>query len=136
MSTFTVHIQRKDQAFSREVNKDSFTIGRSIDCDIALNDTHISRVHLVVSRRWNQIWIEDKNSSNGTFVNGTKIVQGTSVNVVTSDKIQLGRSEYFLTIELQSEEQAEEPAVSEEESVEEYSSDRRHNRDACAEFSR
>lgn len=103
MNTFTVTIQRKDQTLSREVNKDSFTIGRSIDCDIPLNDTAISRVHIVVSRRWNQIWIEDKNSSNGTFVNGTKIVQGTPVNVVATDKIQLGRSEYFLSIDLQTE---------------------------------
>lgn len=92
---------------SREVNKDSFTVGRSIDCDISLNDNHVSRVHLVVSRRWNQIWIEDKNSSNGTFVNGTKIVQGTPVNVVSTDKIQLGRSEYIIVIDLKTEEVAE-----------------------------
>ncbi|WP_413944292.1 FHA domain-containing protein [Bdellovibrio sp. HCB-162] len=119
MNTFTVTIHRKDQVLSREVNKDSFTVGRSIDCDISLNDNHVSRVHLVVSRRWNQIWIEDKNSSNGTFVNGTKIVQGTPVNVVSTDKIQLGRSEYIIVIDLKTEEVAEpvpepEPASAEE----------------------
>ncbi|WII73381.1 FHA domain-containing protein [Bdellovibrio sp. 22V] len=64
----------------------------------------MSRVHLVVNRRWNQIWIEDKNSSNGTFVNGTKIVQGTPVNIVNTDKIQIGRSEYVLIIDLKTDE--------------------------------
>ncbi|KHD89389.1 MAG: large Ala/Glu-rich protein [Bdellovibrio sp. ArHS] len=118
MNKFIVTIQRKDQVLSREVNKDSFTIGRSVDCDIALNDNHISRVHLVVSRRWNQIWIEDKNSSNGTFINGTKIVQGTPVNVVLADKIQLGRSEYLLTFDLNTTEM-EEPLSSEEVAVSE-----------------
>lgn len=113
MNTFTVTIHRKDQALSREVNKDSFTVGRSVDCDIALNDNHISRVHLVVSRRWNQIWIEDKNSSNGTFVNGTKIVQGTPVNVIPTDRVQLGKSEYVLVFSLETDE-VEEPVVIDE----------------------
>lgn len=94
---------------NREVNKDSFTMGRSLDCDLSLNDNNISRVHLVVSRRWNQIWIEDKNSSNGTFINGTRIVQGTPVNVVPSDRIQLGRSEYILNLDLHVDEPAPEP---------------------------
>lgn len=84
-------------------------MGRSLDCDLSLNDTNISRVHLVVSRRWNQIWIEDKNSSNGTYINGTRIVQGTPVNVVPSDRIQLGRSEYILNVDLELEEPVPEP---------------------------
>ncbi|MFV8251256.1 FHA domain-containing protein [Bdellovibrio bacteriovorus] len=109
MNKFIVTIHRKDQVLSREVNKDSFTMGRSLDCDLSLNDSNISRVHLVVSRRWNQIWIEDKNSSNGTYINGTRIVQGTPVNVVPSDRIQLGRSEYILNLDLFVEEPAPEP---------------------------
>ncbi|HWU44668.1 MAG TPA: FHA domain-containing protein, partial [Bdellovibrio sp.] len=67
MNTFTVTIHLKDKILTKAVEKDSFTIGRSLDCDIPLNETLVSRVHVVVSRRWNQIWIEDKNSSNGTF---------------------------------------------------------------------
>lgn len=111
MSYFKIAIQRKDQALSREVNKDSFTIGRSVDCDITLNDNHVSRVHLVVTRRWNQIWVEDKNSSNGTFINGTRIVQGSPVNVIGSDKIQLGKSEYILNIDIEQPLTEEEPLI-------------------------
>ncbi|MGE5085654.1 MAG: FHA domain-containing protein [Bacillota bacterium] len=111
MSRFTVTIHRKDNALTQEVSKDSFTIGRSLDCDLSLNDTHVSRVHLVVSRRWNQIWIEDKNSSNGTFVNGAKIVQGTPVNVVPADRIQLGRSDFILVIDLETDEMPESEPV-------------------------
>ncbi|MFM6927872.1 MAG: FHA domain-containing protein [Bdellovibrio sp.] len=104
MNRFTVTIHRKDNALTHELSKDSFTIGRSLDCDLSLNDTHVSRVHLIVSRRSNQIWIEDKNSSNGTFVNGAKIEQGTPVNVVPADRIQLGRSEFILVIDLETDE--------------------------------
>ncbi|WP_413584849.1 FHA domain-containing protein [Bdellovibrio sp. HCB274] len=103
MTKFTVTIHRKDQAITKEVMKDSFTIGRSLDCDLSLNDTHVSRVHLVVSHRWNQIWIEDKNSSNGTFLNSNKMVQGTPVNVSSNDRIQLGRSDFILVFDLETE---------------------------------
>lgn len=120
MNKFKVTIQRKDQTVMKEVSKDSFTIGRSNECDVHLNDTLISRVHVVFTRRWNQIWLEDKNSSNGTFLNGTRIVQGTPVNVVPTDRIQLGRSEYVICVELETEEVPEEipkapPAPPEEE---------------------
>lgn len=108
MNKFKVTIQRKDQTVSKEVSKDSFTIGRSNECDVHLNDTLISRVHVVFTRRWNQIWLEDKNSSNGTFLNGTRIVQGTPVNVVSTDRIQLGRSEYVILVDLETEEIPEE----------------------------
>ncbi len=106
MTKFTVTIHRKDQAITKEVMKDSFTIGRSLDCDLSLNDTHVSRVHLVVSRRWNQIFIEDKNSSNGTFLNGNKMVQGTPVNITSNDKLQLGRSEFILVFDLETDDVA------------------------------
>jgi hypothetical protein len=108
LNKFKVTIQRKDQTVSKEVSKDSFTIGRSNECDVHLNDTLISRVHVVFTRRWNQIWLEDKNSSNGTFLNGTRIVQGTPVNVVSTDRIQLGRSEYVILVDLETEEIPEE----------------------------
>jgi pSer/pThr/pTyr-binding forkhead associated (FHA) protein len=108
LNKFKVTIQRKDQTVMKEVSKDSFTIGRSNECDVHLNDTLISRVHVVFTRRWNQIWLEDKNSSNGTFLNGTRIVQGTPVNVVPADRIQLGRSEYVICVELETEEVPEE----------------------------
>lgn len=107
---YTVSVQRKDQALKKVFHQDTFTIGRSLDCDLHLNDNSISRVHIVVSRRWQQIWIEDKNSSNGTFLNGSKIIQGTPVNIVSTDKIQVGKSEYYVSIELHVDESEAVPA--------------------------
>ncbi|RYZ85170.1 MAG: FHA domain-containing protein, partial [Proteobacteria bacterium] len=83
---YTVTVQRKDQIMTKFVNEDSFTIGRSVDCAISLTEDSISRVHLVVYRRQDQVWIEDKGSSNGTFVNGTKMAQNVLVNVAATDK--------------------------------------------------
>lgn len=85
---------------TKVVNDDSFTIGRSLDCTISLSDESISRVHLVVYRRADQVWVEDKNSSNGTFINGDRIAQATMVNVQPTDPIILGKSDYLIQIDL------------------------------------
>lgn len=89
------------------VNEDSFTIGRSLDCTLPLTEDSISRVHVVVHRRQDQIWIEDKGSSNGTFVNNVRIAPNSLVNVVSSDRIRVGKSDYVLTISLELQENEE-----------------------------
>jgi pSer/pThr/pTyr-binding forkhead associated (FHA) protein len=94
------------------VNEDSFTIGRSMDCTIPLQEDSISRVHLVVHRRQEHIWIEDKGSSNGTFVNNVRIAQNSLVNVVANDRIRVGKSDYVLSISLEIEERDEVAAAS------------------------
>src|SRR5437868_5250736 len=98
---YTVTVQRKDQIMTKIVNEESFTIGRSVDCAISLTEDSISRVHLTVYHRQNQVWIEDKGSSNGTFVNNVKIAQNILVNVVPSDKIRIGKSDYIVAIDLE-----------------------------------
>lgn len=94
----TVTIQHGDQSLIKVVDKKSFTIGRALDCDIPLNETLVSRVHLTVQLRNGRIWIEDKNSSNGTYVNEIRLEPGQPTSLSSTDRIQLGRSEYFLTI--------------------------------------
>lgn len=119
MSSYIVSIHRKDQTLTREVATDSFSVGRSVDCDISLSDNQISRVHLTVSRQGNDLLIEDRNSSNGTFVNDEKITAGVAIVVGPNDRIQLGKSEYSLFIELKMEPLPEEaPPVFEDEEPE------------------
>ncbi|MDZ4821052.1 MAG: sigma 54-interacting transcriptional regulator [Planctomycetota bacterium] len=48
-------------------------IGRGIDCAVVLNDPLCSRVHAVVSRQDSRWHVEDRDSRNGTFVNGQRI---------------------------------------------------------------
>ncbi len=105
MPRFTVTILRKGQQLKKVFNQESFSVGRSLDCDLALDDLGVSRVQLVVFRKGGQIWIEDKNSSNGTFLNQTRIVQDKPVNVVPTDSIQLGRTSYVLSIDLEVDEE-------------------------------
>lgn len=55
------------------LDKKETIIGRGPDCDIHINDTRISRIHLRISIGGNQAVIEDMGSTNGTFVNGTRV---------------------------------------------------------------
>jgi len=64
-------------------------IGRSPDCEIDLPDAPLlSREHALV--RWDDtgIWIEDLNSTNGTFVNETRIA-GRQL-LASGDRVQCG----------------------------------------------
>lgn len=51
------------------------TIGRASNNDIAIPDQHVSRNHAVIRYRDGIFVISDLNSSNGTFVNDTRITE-------------------------------------------------------------
>lgn len=51
----------------------SMTLGRSASCDIQINTGHASREHARISVRDDGVWIEDLDSTNGTFVNNERI---------------------------------------------------------------
>lgn len=50
-------------------------IGRDPSCDITLALDHLSRKHAALEVKNGQLYVEDLNSSNGTFVNGERITQ-------------------------------------------------------------
>ena len=56
------------------------SIGRSLDNTIVLLDKSVSVVHAVLVYRDGRWWIEDRNSTNGTTVNGAAISDQTVVH--------------------------------------------------------
>ena len=72
-------------------------IGRATDSDIIIPDEHdnVSRHHAVISFSFfGKMTISDT-SSNGTLINGTRMLKGASVPVTRNDKIQLGGAWMF-----------------------------------------
>ena len=49
-----------------------FTVGRLKDRDLVLTDPRVSREHAVFMREIDGIYLEDKSSRQGTFVNNEK----------------------------------------------------------------
>lgn len=73
------------------------TVGRGVDCDIIIADEtdNVSRHHLVITfDLFGRMKISDT-SSNGTFINDTRMLKGASIPVTTKDKIRLGKSWEF-----------------------------------------
>ena len=64
------------------------TIGRSGDCDLALNDTYLSTRHARVANDGGDLTIEDLGSTNGTYVN-QELVEGR-VHLERGDIVQVG----------------------------------------------
>jgi DNA-binding winged helix-turn-helix (wHTH) protein len=64
------------------------TIGRSLECDVTLPSTTVSRCHARVVLAAGRVTLEDLQSKNGTFVNGTRIERPTAL--ADGDQIRLG----------------------------------------------
>ena len=69
----------------------SITLGRNRDIDLPLPDPKLSRKHCQVVSRGDQFIIRDLNSTNGTFVNGTRL--NGEYQLKPFDRIVLGDTE-------------------------------------------
>ena len=65
-----------------------FTIGRSKDNDITIDDASVSRHHATIIQTASGIVISDNGSSNGTFINGNRIHGEQALS--TDDILKLG----------------------------------------------
>lgn len=69
---------------------DELTMGRATGCHITLDDTYVSQLHARVFKRDGQIFIEDLGSTNGTYVNRTKVTAPLVVR--RGDRLQVGKT--------------------------------------------
>jgi pSer/pThr/pTyr-binding forkhead associated (FHA) protein len=60
--------------------KPEMVVGRQAECDLQLTEGHASRRHARFSIVDGSVWLEDLNSANGTFVNGTKLTGKIKLN--------------------------------------------------------
>ena len=77
---------RAGQAF--DLNKPVVTIGREASNDIVLEDPQVSRQHARLTLQGTSYMIEDLGSTNGSFVNGRRVMTPTPLN--PGDKLGLG----------------------------------------------
>lgn len=68
----------------------TMSIGRTLDNDIVLADSRVSRNHARITRRDDSFFLEDLASSNGTFVGDEQIPPGTPIELVEGDEVRIG----------------------------------------------
>ena len=80
-----------DQAQSVIVDRDML-VGRHQDADVVLQAADVSRRHAGLSLKDNALWVQDLNSSNGTFVNDVRIA--TETEVKNGDSLSFASVQY------------------------------------------
>lgn len=86
LATVTVSDLHHDIALKGE----RIEVGRLAECDIAVADANVSRVHAAFVRTHDGWVIQDLDSTNGTFVNGTRIDRAP---LHDGDTVQVGATQ-------------------------------------------
>ncbi len=66
------------------------TIGRESDNDIVVDNKLASRHHAIIQKIKDAYFLKDQNSTNGTFLNGTKLPSDKYVKLHPGDRITIG----------------------------------------------
>jgi pSer/pThr/pTyr-binding forkhead associated (FHA) protein len=76
--------------------RSDLTIGRKDDNSVVLGDQHVSGNHAKIIIRNNVLFIEDLNSTNGTYVNGNKI--SGKMKLSNKDEIKIGTAIFKILV--------------------------------------
>ena len=87
MRLLCVEGNRKDSVW--ELRDDRTQIGRDPKCNIAINDPNLSRIHAEIFREENGFVLYDKNSSNGSHINGDRVTRQV---LLPGDQIEIGKT--------------------------------------------
>lgn len=72
-----------------------FVVGRAGAADVVLRDAEASRLHARFESREGVVYVEDLESSNGTFLNGKKVIE--AVEIREGDAIDVGTTRILVT---------------------------------------
>ncbi len=68
------------------------TIGRDPNNDVVIDSKLASRQHCIIQKIREEYFLKDENSTNGTFLNGSRIPSDKYVKLNSGDKITVGSS--------------------------------------------
>lgn len=75
------------------LESDSLSIGKKKEgIGLVLNDSSVSRIHARITKREGYFWLEDLNSTNGTFHNGLRMQPYEKKRLDEGDEIRCGKS--------------------------------------------
>ncbi len=87
-------IRGNDQGVKLELDTDRIGIGREASNTIQLHDQEVSRQHAELHRTGKKYLLVDLGSSNGTFVNGTRVQEHV---LASGDQVQMGSTLMLFT---------------------------------------
>jgi pSer/pThr/pTyr-binding forkhead associated (FHA) protein len=94
--TFHVKIDEGKESV-QHFNQTEMVLGRDANCDLSVMDGALSAHHARVTYHHGQWWLEDLNSTNGTFLNHERLT--TPVVVITGDEFRCGNTTFSIQID-------------------------------------
>jgi pSer/pThr/pTyr-binding forkhead associated (FHA) protein len=85
------------QESKRQFSQSQIMIGRDSKCDVTAMDEALSAHHARLTHHHGQWWLEDLNSTNGTFLNREKLT--TAAVVITGDHFKCGNTVFGIQVE-------------------------------------
>ncbi len=76
------------ETITRQFTSPEIIVGRDPACEVAVNDEMVSARHARLSFHNNQWWIEDLQSTNGTFLNDERVY--TATVLIEGDELHCG----------------------------------------------
>lgn len=77
-----------------QLDRESYTIGKKKnEVDLVLEDFSVSRIHARISREKEEVYLEDLNSTNGTYKNGLRMQPYEKTKLEVGDEIKIGKTE-------------------------------------------
>lgn len=75
-----------------ELSRPSITLGKKKgEAEVILEDPSVSRIHARITKEGDDIYLEDLNSTNGTFKNGLRLQPYEKKKLQSGDEVKLGR---------------------------------------------
>lgn len=101
-----IHRERGEE-YTRLFHQQEVLVGRDEAADLCLDDPGVSLVHLSLTNRGGQVWLQDRGSTNGTTVAGEPMTPSQRVRLSGQDTVTLGPFQ----LRLQEEPAVEVPAL-------------------------
>ena len=94
----TLRFKRGDGKESvQHFSQPEIMIGRDTNCDLSMMDEAVSSHHARLTHHHGQWWLEDLNSTNGTFLN--REILTTPAVVITGDQFKCGNTVFDIRVE-------------------------------------
>lgn len=88
-----VGVEKPHRGKMHRVDGERATVGASSDCDVVIDDQHISDHQASLRYKDKKFLLTDLDSTNGTFVNGERIGQQVALN--DGDRVRFGSCEWI-----------------------------------------
>lgn len=124
----TIRLFDADTNETIEIQKAKFDVGRNADCEICIEDGSISRIQASFYYENTSWFIMDKNSKNGTYLNGKKLEHNTKYELYPDDIISFAQSKNYVFFKSKSETyQENELIIMLEKAIKDFSNDSSDN---------